>query len=93
VLLFNAATTLTLLIGVVSLYVALVLLALAGAGVFITPDALSTALDEDVGFADYLKLVWFASSLATVGGALGASLETDAAVREAAYAYRPEDED
>jgi hypothetical protein len=31
------------------------------------------------------------SSLATVGGVLGAGLEMDVAVREAAYAYRGED--
>jgi hypothetical protein len=30
------------------------------------------------------------SSLATVGGALGAGLESDVAIREAAYARRPE---
>jgi hypothetical protein len=92
VALFNAATTVTVVLGVVSLYLALFVLTLAGAGLLITPDTLSGALGADVGLDDYLKLAWFVSSVATVGGALGAGLETDVAVREAAYAYRQDDD-
>ena len=89
-MLFNAATALTVGIGVVSLYLALWVPVLAGAALVITPDAFSDALGSDVGFGDYLTLTWFVSSLATVGGALGAGLESDVAIREAAYARRGE---
>ncbi|MEA2418437.1 MAG: hypothetical protein QOE60_643 [Thermoleophilaceae bacterium] len=92
VMLFNAATTATVLLGVLSLYGALLVLTLTGAGLLITPDTFSAALGTDTGFGDYVRLAWFVSSLATVGGALGAGLESDEAVREAAYAYRPDDE-
>jgi hypothetical protein len=92
VLLFNAATAATVLFGVLSLYLALFLLSLGGAGLFITPDLLSKELGSNVSLADYLRLAWLATSLAMIGGALGAGLETNEAVREAAYAYRPEEQ-
>jgi hypothetical protein len=92
VLLFNAATAATLLLGVLSLYVALFLFSLCGAGLLITPDLLSRELSSDVSLVDYLSLAWLATSLAMIGGALGAGLETAEAVREAAYAYRPQEQ-
>jgi hypothetical protein len=51
---------------------------------------LSDALGHRAVLVDYVKVAWLASSLATVTGALGAGLESDAAMREAAYGYRPE---
>jgi hypothetical protein len=41
------------------------------------------------GFSDYVALAWFTASLATVGGALVAGLESREAMREAAYAVVP----
>jgi hypothetical protein len=91
--LFNLATSLTVAFGVVTLYAALFVLTLAGEGLVLDSGLLERALGHGVGFGDYAHLAWFVSSLATVGGALGASLESDVAVREAAYGYRAESED
>jgi hypothetical protein len=50
---------------------------------------LSDALGHRTGFGEHAKLTWPASSLATVAGALGASLETNAAVCEAPVRLPP----
>jgi hypothetical protein len=90
--LFNAATALTVVIGIVCLYALLVALTLAGAGLIITSTSFSEAIGSSAELVDYLKLAWLTSTLSTVGGALGAALESDASIKEAAYAYRPEPE-
>jgi hypothetical protein len=88
--LFNLATTATVALGVVTLYVALFAITLAGAGLSLDSDLLARELGHSVGFLEFARLAWFVSSLATVGGALGAGVESDVAVREAAYGYRPD---
>ncbi|WP_240619600.1 hypothetical protein [Blastococcus sp. TF02-8] len=89
VVLFNIATAATVTIGVLSLYLALFVLALLG-GLFLVVEPLfSDGLGHPAHFSDYLELAWLTCSLATVGGALGAGLESDETVREAAYTYRP----
>ncbi|MCU1617614.1 MAG: hypothetical protein JWO98_5154 [Frankiales bacterium] len=88
VALFNLATTGTVLIGVLSLYASLAVLVLPAALLLLPPDALALALRHPVTMTSYLKLAWLAASLATLGGALGAGLETDEAVHQAAYTYR-----
>lgn len=90
VALFNLATVATVVIGVLTLYAALFTLALGGA-LLLVPDALFTeGLGHPAALGDYLELAWLTSSLATVGGALGAGLESDEAVRGAAYTHRPD---
>jgi uncharacterized membrane protein len=91
VVLFNLVTLVTVVFGVASLYAAVFIVSLAAAGLLIETSLLASAVHHDAGFEQYLRLAWLASSLATVGGALGATVETDAAVREAAYAYRAGD--
>jgi hypothetical protein len=91
-ILFNVATTLTLTIGVATLYCVLLVLAVAGSALMLDQEVLTHALGHHAGAWTYVKIAWMASSLATVAGALGAGLESDEAVREAAYGYRPERE-
>jgi hypothetical protein len=92
VLLFNIATLATVALGIVSLYVAVFVAGLAVAGLLIDSSLFARAVDHPVDLSHYLRLAWLASSLATVGGALGAGLESGVAVREAAYAYRRQEE-
>ena len=90
VLLFNVATTATVVIGVLTLYAVLFLLALAGALLLVVAPLFAEGLGHPAHLSDYLELAWLTCSLATVGGALGAGLESDEAVHEAAYTYRSE---
>ncbi len=86
VILFNFATAATVVIGIGALYVTLFLLIFASAELLLSPNVLAPELGHAVRVGDYAALAWFTASLATVGGALGAGLESDEAVREAAYA-------
>jgi hypothetical protein len=85
VVLFNLATATTVTLGIVSLYAVLFLLILAGAGLVTAPQTFARAVGRDVGLADYATLAWFVASLSTIGGALGSALESEDAVRAAAY--------
>jgi hypothetical protein len=89
VTLFNLATTATVVFGVTALYLSVFVVSLLGALLLIDSSLLSEALGRDTDTWDYVRLAWLSSALGTIGGALGATLETDEAVREAAYAHRP----
>jgi hypothetical protein len=90
VVLFNLATALTVGIGVLTLYVALSVINLAAGTLLITTHTLERQVGHPVGVTSYVTLGLVVSALATLGGALGAALENDRAVREAAYGYHAE---
>lgn len=90
VTLFNLATTATVVFGVTALYLSVFVAGLLAALLLIEPPLLSHVLGRSMDAWDYVRLAWLLSTLGTIGGALGATLETDEAVREAAYARRPE---
>jgi hypothetical protein len=85
VILFNIATVVTVMIGVTVLYAALYALALLAAFWFVVPQIWHDQVGHSASLRDYFELAWLISSLAMIGGALGAALESDEAVREAAY--------
>jgi len=93
VILFNIVTVITVMIGVTVLYAALYVLALAAAFWFVLPQIWGTQVGHPASLRDYFELAWLISSLAMIGGALGAALEPDEAVRAAAYAQHPDEED
>jgi hypothetical protein len=92
VALFNLATAATVVLGVATLYLALFGVTVATALLLLPPSLLTETLGHQATAADYLRLSWLISSLATVGGGLGGGLETDASVREATYASDADDD-
>jgi hypothetical protein len=77
--------------GVLICYVALYIVNLAWAFFVLDPAVLGGYLHASVGYGDLFVLAWFVASAATVGGGLGSGLESDEAIRAAAYSKREED--
>jgi hypothetical protein len=90
VILFNVVTVMTVVIGVVVLYLVLFALTVAVSFLLLPPDQVARQLGHPVGPATLMAIGWLAASLATVGGALGAGLEKSSRIREVAYTYRPD---
>jgi hypothetical protein len=86
--LYNGVSVLTVSAAVLLAYAILFALLFAAAWVFVPGAYFQSTLKHPVGFGEYLTLSWLGASLATVAGALGASLEDEETVREASYGYR-----
>ncbi|MEU6532211.1 hypothetical protein ABZ869_23835 [Streptomyces sp. NPDC046928] len=86
--LYNASTVLTVGIGVLVCYLGLLVINLLWALFIINDRVFSAMTRTPLHAAEYWTLSWFVASVATVGGALGSGLESDEAIRAAAYSKR-----
>ncbi len=89
--LYNTSTLLTLTAGVLICYVALYVVNLVWALFVLDPAVMGGYLNASLGYTDLFVLAWFVASAATVGGGLGSGLESDEAIRAAAYSKREEE--
>ena len=88
VVLYNVSTVLTLSIGVLAMCVAVYVVTVLGSLFFLDGSVFASSLGRPPTFGDHLLLAWLATGLATVAGALGSGLDSEEAVRRAAYGYR-----
>jgi hypothetical protein len=89
--LYNTSTLVSLTIGVLICYLALYVVNLSWALFVLDPAVMGGYLHVSLGYGDLFVLSWFVASAATVGGALGTGLESEEAIRAAAYSKREEE--
>ncbi|THA28535.1 hypothetical protein E6W17_40840 [Streptomyces sp. A1547] len=89
--LYNASTVMTVGIGVLFCYAGLIVINLAWALFVLNDRVFASMTRTPLHTTEYLTLSWFVASVATVGGALGSGLESDEAIRAAAYSKREQE--
>lgn len=87
-LLYNMATTATVLVAVTAMYAALFVVVLVGALVVIDVQFLEQNLRNEAGVLDYVNLSWLSTSMGTIGGAVGSSMSNPEEVRRATFSNR-----
>ncbi|MFC8193879.1 hypothetical protein ACFUTV_00600 [Streptomyces sp. NPDC057298] len=86
--LYNASTVVTVGIGVIVCYVGLLVINVVWALFILNGQVFASMTRTPLNATEYWTLAWFVASVATVGGALGSGLESDEAIRAAAYSKR-----
>jgi hypothetical protein len=87
-ILYNSATVLTLVLGVTCMYALLFAASFLAAIALVDPGYLASIMHRPATLDVYAELVWLSSSIGIVAGALGSSLESEEAVRNATYGRR-----
>ncbi|MFF0016255.1 hypothetical protein [Streptomyces sp. NPDC005374] len=89
--LYNASTVVTVGIGVFVCYAGLLVINLVWALFILNDRVFASMTRTPLHATEYWTLSWFVASIATVGGALGSGLESDEAIRAAAYSKREQE--
>ncbi|MFG2593157.1 hypothetical protein [Streptomyces sp. NPDC048438] len=89
--LYNASTIVTLAIGVLVCYVGLLVINLVWALFILNGQVFASMTRTPLHATEYWTLSWSVASVATVAGALGSGLESDEAIRAAAYSKREQE--
>ncbi|MEU0914261.1 hypothetical protein [Streptomyces althioticus] len=89
--LYNASTVVTVGIGVLVCYAGLLVINLLWALFILNDQVFASMTRTPLHATEYWTLAWFVASVATVGGALGSGLESDEAIRSAAYSKREQE--
>lgn len=88
VLLYNLSTILTMALCVAALYLALVLLILAGGLIVIAPAYMADIIGEHPSFTTYLDIAWLSAAMGVVAGALGSSFDQSTDLRRLTHGQR-----
>ncbi|MGW1563306.1 hypothetical protein ACWCQ1_43505 [Streptomyces sp. NPDC002144] len=89
--LYNASTVVTVGIGVLVCYAGLMVINIVWALFILNDRVFASMARTPLHATEYWTLSWFVASIATVGGALGSGLESDEAIRAAAYSKREQE--
>ncbi|MFJ2399278.1 hypothetical protein ACIOTI_41995 [Streptomyces sp. NPDC087843] len=89
--LYNASTVVTVGIGVLVCYAGLMVINLVWALFILNDRVFASITRTPLHASEYWALSWFVASIATVGGALGSGLDSDEAIRAAAYSKREQE--
>ncbi|WP_458249492.1 hypothetical protein [Streptomyces sp. MAI_2237] len=89
--LYNASTVVTVGVGVLVCYVGLMGINLLWALFILNDQVFASMTRTPLHATEFWTLSWFVASIATVGGALGSGLESDDAIRAAAYSKREQE--
>ncbi|MFJ5658465.1 hypothetical protein ACIQD5_34700 [Streptomyces microflavus] len=89
--LYNTSTLVTVSIGAAVCYVGLIVVSFVWALFVLNGHVFASATRHPLNAQNYCTLSWFVASIATVGGALGSGLESDEAIRAAAYSTREQE--